>query len=44
MKGLAALILFLYAVGILIVLFLLIYLIIKRVEEKDNENFGKRKN
>lgn len=44
MKGLAALILFLYAVGILIVLFLLIYLIIKRVEEKDNENFEKRKN
>lgn len=37
-------IIFLYAMGFIAVLIILIYLIVKRVEEKDKETFEKRKN
>ena len=41
---LTGIIVFLYVVFIIFIFIALVYLIIKRVDEKDNESFEKRKN
>ena len=44
MKVVGGLIILLYILGLLAVFFILLYLIVKRIEEKDKESFEKRKN
>lgn len=44
MKVVGGLIIVLYAIGIIAAILIILYLIVKRVEEKDNETFEKRKN
>lgn len=44
MKLLAGLIILLYLLGIVLVIGVIIYLIVRRVEERDRETFEKRDN
>jgi len=44
MKILGGFIIFLYLLGVVAVILILLYLLVKRIEEKDNETFEKRKN
>ena len=43
MDAIGGFILFLYIIGFIAVVIILIYLIVKRIEEKDKETFEKRK-
>ncbi len=44
MKAFGGIIILLYILGVAAVILILLYLIVKRVEEKDRETFEKRKN
>lgn len=44
MKIIGGLIILLYVLGIIAAILIILYLIVKRVDEKDKETFEKRKN